>query len=319
MPEKRKEIAVGGQAVIEGVMMRGPEHISTCIRRKDGSLELKKEEFISITQKNKLLGLPILRGFTSLIEMMIIGIRTLTFAANRYELDYTDEKEAAKSDARKKTEEIFSYIFSFGLAIALFGAAPYYLGEFVGKNNMIFNLSAGLIRIVFFVTYIWAISKLKDVNRLFRYHGAEHKSVFAWENKAKLDAESVQKFKTLHPRCGTSFIFLVLLISILFYAVIDTVVKKYWIIDLQWWQRLVIHFPLIPIVSGISYEVLKFSGKHIKNPLVKLMVTPGLGLQLITTQPPTDEMIECAVVAMKSALDIDISDYDNLTILESDK
>jgi uncharacterized protein YqhQ len=312
---KVKEIAIGGQAVIEGVMMRGPQHIATCVRRKDGSLELKKERFESVTKKVKFLGLPLVRGFASLIEMMIIGIKTLTFSASRYELDYVDEKEAAKSDIRKKSEEFFSYLFAFGFAILFFGVIPYFLSQKM-ENNALFNLLAGSIRIFFFIAYVWGISKLKDVRRVFQYHGAEHKSVHAWEKQADLDPASVQQFTTLHPRCGTSFIFLVMLIAILLFSIVDTIVQVYWIADIAWWQRLLIHFPLIPFVSGISYEVLKFSGKNINNPLVKLFTFPGLALQRITTQPPTDEMIECAVVAMKSALDIDVNNYENLTVLD---
>lgn len=312
---KQKEIAIGGQAVIEGVMMRGPEHLATCVRRKDGSLELKKDKFESITTRVKILGLPFVRGFVSLIEMMIIGIKTLTFSASRYELDYVDEKEAQKSNARKKTEEFFSYLIAFGLAIVLFGVVPYYLSHSF-KNNAAFNLFAGSIRITFFILYIWGISFMKDIKRVFQYHGAEHKSVFAWENKSSLESADVQKFSTLHPRCGTSFVFLVLLISILLFSVVDTIVQHYWLTNMYWWQRLLIHFPLLPVVSGISYEVLRFSGKNINNPFVKIMTFPGLALQRITTQPPTDEMIECAVVAMKSALDLDVTEYENLTILD---
>lgn len=313
--DKVKEIAIGGQAVIEGVMMRGPEHLATCVRRKDGSLELKKDKFDSITKRVKILGIPLVRGFVSLIEMMIIGVKTLTFSASRYELDFVDEKEAAKSDFRKKSEEFFSYVFAFGLAILLFGVVPYFLSRKM-ENNAVFNLLAGSIRIIFFITYVWAISKMKDIKRVFQYHGAEHKSVHAWEQQSALDPQSVQKFTTLHPRCGTSFIFLVMLIAILLFSIVDTIVQKYWLPDMRWWQRLLIHFPLIPLVSGISYEVLKFSGKNINNPLVKIFTFPGLALQRITTQPPTDEMVECAVIAMKSALDIDVTDYKNLTILE---
>lgn len=312
---KVKEIAIGGQAVIEGVMMRGPEHIATCVRRKDGALELKKQKFDSITKRIKILGLPFIRGFVSLIEMMIIGIKTLTFSASRYELDYEDEKEAAKSDLRKKSEEFFSYVLAFGFAILLFGVVPYFLSQKM-ENNAVFNLLAGSIRILFFIGYVWGISKLKDVKRVFQYHGAEHKSVHAWEKQADLDPASVQQFTTLHPRCGTSFIFLVMLIAILLFSIVDTLVQMYWLEKILWWQRLLIHFPLIPIVSGISYEILKFSGKNINNPLVKLFTMPGLALQKITTQPPTDEMVECAVVAMKSALDIDVTDYQNLTLLD---
>jgi uncharacterized protein YqhQ len=241
---KAKEIAIGGQAVIEGVMMRGPEHIATCVRRKDGSLELKKDKFDSITKKIKIFGLPLVRGFVSLIEMMIIGVKTLTFSASRYELDYVDEKEAAKSSFRKKSEEFFSYVFAFGFAILLFGVVPYFLSQKM-DNNAMFNLLAGSIRIVFFVGYVWGIGKLKDVKRVFQYHGAEHKSVHAWENKSNLDPKSVQQFTTLHPRCGTSFIFLVMLIAILMFSIVDTLVQMYWLEKILWWQQQHSHLVLI--------------------------------------------------------------------------
>lgn len=315
----KKQIQVGGQAVIEGVMMRGPKHVSTAVRRKNGNIEIKKEKFESITQKNKKLNIPILRGFISLIEMMLIGFKSLNFSASKYELDYEEEEnnKKQKSQSREKMEEIFSYILAFGLAFLLFAYLPYQLGYWLGldKKNLYFNLFTGSIRIIFFVLYIKIISLMKDVHRLFEYHGAEHKSVFAYENNSILNPKEVQKFSTLHPRCGTSFIFFVLLVSILIFAVIDTLVGIFWGTPLLF-LRMAYHLLLLPIVSGVSYEVLKLSGKNINHPLVKLMTAPGLALQKITTQPPDDQQIEVALVAMKSALEMDLSEYDNITFVD---
>lgn len=319
----KKEIQVGGQAVIEGVMMRGPKYLATAIRRKDDSIEIKKDLFESITSKNKFLGLPLIRGFVSLIEMMLIGFKTLNFSASRAELDWNEEEKAKqskhkeKSEGRKKLEEFFSYLFAFGLAFLLFAYLPYQIAEWMklGKENLYFNLFAGSIRILFFVLYVWIIGKMKDVKRIFEYHGAEHKSVYAYEKKSALDPESVQVNSTLHPRCGTSFMFLVLLISILVFSIIDTLVSIYFGHP-QIFVRLGYHLLLFPVVSGISYEVLKFSGKNITHPIVKFFTAPGLALQRITTQPPDNKQIEVAVIAMKCALEMDISEYTNAKIIE---
>jgi len=327
MSEKKKEIMVGGQAVIEGVMMRGPEYLATAIRRKNKEIELKKQKFTSVTKNNKFLGFPIVRGFTSLIEMMIIGFKTLTFSAKRAELDWEEEEKEKgkkqkkeKSESRKKTEEFFSYVFAFGLAFLLFAFLPYQIAEWMklAKTNIYFNLFAGSIRIFFFVLYIWLIGMMKDVKRIFQYHGAEHKSVYAYENGSNLSFEDVQKFSTLHPRCGTSFIFFVLLIAILIFSIIDTIFAKYIGVP-SVLVRLGYHFLMMPFISGISYEVLKLSGKNINHPLVKMMTAPGLALQRITTQPPDDEQIEVAVIAMKCALEMDISEYQNLNFIEENK
>ncbi|NLO11017.1 MAG: DUF1385 domain-containing protein [Candidatus Cloacimonetes bacterium] len=315
---EKKEIYVGGQAVIEGVMMRGPDKLATAIRRKDGTIELFKQPFTSITTRVKALGFPILRGFVNLIEMMKIGFGTLTLSANRYELDLVAEAEEGGKEVKKqstfmgKLMDILSYVFAFGLAFLLFGFLPYKLADWMqlGRQDFYFNLFAGVIRIVFFVLYVWLISLMKDVKRLFRYHGAEHKNVNAYEKDMPLEIASIQSNTTLHPRCGTSFMFFVLLVSILFFSITDTLVSAFIIKDsVPMLIRLGYHLLLIPIVSGLSYEVLRFSGKNLSHPLVKLMTIPGMALQRITTQPPDDDMVETALVAMKAALDMDYSQH----------
>ncbi|HNW24088.1 MAG TPA: DUF1385 domain-containing protein [Candidatus Cloacimonas sp.] len=322
--QEKKEISVGGQAVIEGVMMRGPEKLATAIRRKDGRIELLQTSFISITQKKKFLGLPIIRGFISLIEMMIIGIKTLTFSANRFELDLLAEEASQGKKVKKhsktaeNTANIISYIVAFGLAFLLFGWLPYKLADWMhlARKDVLFNLFAGAIRIVFFVLYVYLISLMKDIKRLFRYHGAEHKNVNAYEHNCPLEIEKIQKWSTIHPRCGTSFIFFVLLISILIFSIVDTLVSAYILHSpVPVYLRLGYHILLLPLISGVSYEVLKFSGKNLNHPVVKLLTVPGMALQHITTQPPDNEMIEIGLVAMKAALDMDLSEH-NVTIVE---
>ena len=320
---EKKQIQVGGQAVIEGVMMRGPEYLATAIRRKDDKIELKKQKFESAAKTNKFYALPIIRGFVSLIEMMIIGVKTLNFSAQRAELDWEEEetkKTKEKSEGRKKLEEVFSYIFAFGLAILLFAFLPYQISEWLNfsKENIVFNLIAGLIRIAFFVIYVWAISLMKDVQRLFQYHGAEHKSVYAYEKSCELVPNKVQDFSTFHPRCGTSFNFFVLLISILIFSILDSLVTKYILGGTAPTVpvRLAYHFLFMPLISGVSYEVLKLSGKKANHPLVKMMTAPGLWLQRITTSQPDDKQVEIALVALKSAMEMDISEYENIVILE---
>lgn len=316
---KKKEIQVGGQAVIEGVMMRGPKHIATAVRRKSGEIEVWKEKFETVTASNKILGLPIIRGFVSLIEMLKIGISSLTFSEERASIDWKAEEEAKgnkikeKSARAEKIESILMYVVAFGLAFLLFGFLPYKLADWVGlgKENLWFNLFAGVIRIIFFVVYVKVISLMKDVHRLFEYHGAEHKTVFAYEQGTNLQPESIQIHSTLHPRCGTSFMFFVLLISILVFSIVDTIVGHITGSMPILMVRLGYHILLIPFVSGISYEVLKLSGKNINHPLVKMMTAPGMALQRITTQPPDNEQIETALIAMKCALGMEIEEKVN--------
>jgi uncharacterized protein YqhQ len=310
----KKEIQVGGQAVIEGVMMRGPEHIATAVRRSNGDVEVWKKEFKTRTKENKFLGLPIIRGFVSLIEMLHIGISSLSYSEERASIDWKAEEEAKgkkikeKSYSAEKRETFFMYVFAFGLAFLLFGFLPYKTADWVGlgKENLWFNLFAGMIRIIFFVLYVWVISRMKDVHRLFEYHGAEHKTVFAWEKGSDLKPAEIQLQSTLHPRCGTSFMFFVLLISILVFSIVDTIVGHIIGSMPPLMVRLAYHILLIPLVSGISYEVLKLSGKNITHPLVKLMTAPGMALQRITTQPPDDQQIETALIAMKCALNLEL-------------
>ena len=320
--KKKPEIAVGGQAVIEGVMMRGPQHIATALRKKDGHIVLKKDEFISKTKTNKFFGLPIIRGFVSLIEMLSIGIKTLNFSAEEAIKDEEEDKPNKKKNNifLDKLYPVFSYIFAFGLAFLLFVFLPYRIAYWINieKTSILFNLIAGCIRIVFFVVYIYLISFLKDVRRLFQYHGAEHKSVFAYEGNPDFTIDDTKQYRTFHPRCGTSFMLIVMVIAILVFSIFDTILALILGHAIPLGIRIVLHLLLLPFVSGISYEILRYSGKNINHWLVRAFSAPGLALQRITTQEPDNQQLEVAICALHAALNMPIK-HPNVEILSDDK
>ncbi len=309
---EEKIMPVGGQAVIEGVMMRSPKRIATAVRRASGKIEVRVDEFESLIQKHKILNIPIIRGAIMLIEVMIQGIKTLQWSADKAiedaEAEEAARKNKPKKEGKKKGMSTASAAFSMTIAllvgVAFFYVLPLYLTTAlfnVEKQALTFNLFAGIIRIVFFLLYIWGISFMKDVRRLFEYHGAEHKTVFGFEDRVVLSPENLKPYTTFHPRCGTSFLAIVMVISLLFFAIVDTIII--WTTGhISLTIRLAVHLPLIPVVGGISYEALKASAKNLDNPLVRLGIAPGLWLQHITTKEPDAQQLEVAIVALKSAL-----------------
>jgi uncharacterized protein YqhQ len=320
---EEKIMPVGGQAVIEGVMMRSPKRLATAIRRASGAIEVKIDEYVSFTQRRKQFNIPIIRGAVTLIEVMILGIKTLQWSADKAmeDIEEKEKKEGKKAKEKKKAgmstaSAIFTVTVALLIGIGLFFILPLYLTTEIfniEKDALLFNFVSGIMRIVFFLLYVWGISYMKDVKRLFQYHGAEHKSIFAFEDKVFLSARNVQAYSTFHPRCGTSFIVIVMLVSLLFFAILDTVIISLTgSIDL--FTRLITHIPLIPFVGGISYEALKTSAKHADSAIVRLLISPGLGLQRITTSQPDDEQIEVAVTALKAALG---EDYKNELVAEN--
>ena len=307
MKEKPK-IQVGGQAVIEGVMMRGPKAISTAVRKKDDTILIKREPFISKTKTHKIFGLPIIRGFVSLIEMLTIGFKSLNFSAEEAIKDEEENDEGKKESKFDKLYQVLSYIFAFGLAFLFFAFLPYRIAYWanIEKTSFVFNAFTGIIRIVFFVAYVLSISLLKDIRRLFEFHGAEHKSVFAYEKNPNFNIEYAKSFTTHHPRCGTSFIFIVLIIAIIVFSVFDGLLSLLFGFVPPLLIRIGLHLLFLPLISGISYEILKFSGKNIDNIFVKIFTAPGLALQYITTKEPDEKQLEVAICALRSALDQDI-------------
>jgi len=301
-----KKILVGGQAVIEGVMMRVPGYYATAVRRKNGEIDKFREESSSISDKYPLLKKIILRGTVSLFESMKIGFSTLQWSA-----DKAIEDEEGETNEENPVWSFLTTAFAFLLAIGLFLVLPLFLTTKVfnfENDALLFNLVAGLHRIVFFLIYLWLISLMKDVRRLFEYHGAEHKVVYTFEAGEELTIENARKFTTQHPRCGTSFIFIVLLISILLFSLIDTlVILGFGSIGLV--ARIVYHLVSMPLVAGVSYELLKLSSRYSNNFITRILIKPGLWLQNITTKPPSDKQLETAIVALKTAFGDDYEKY----------
>ncbi len=313
------DLAVGGQAVIEGVMMRSNDRISTAVRLPSGEIVVKTSNYISKTKAAKVFGWPIIRGVITFAEMMIIGIKTLNFSADIAVREI--EKEEAKAQGKeydekeKKTSNLVligTAIFAVALGILIFFFLPLAISTWfdVDKDAIAFNLVAGLIRVTLFLVYVWVISFFGEFKRVFQYHGAEHKSIYAYENGDDLTVENVGRFSTLHPRCGTSFILIVALFAMLVYSISDT---SYFLITGEsptLIKRFLIHFSLLPLVAGSSYELLKLSGKTRDNAITKFLIKPGLWLQRITTREPSPEQMEVAIVALESALGVTESHLD---------
>jgi uncharacterized protein YqhQ len=306
--DPNQPIQVGGQAVIEGVMMRAKGMIATAVRRANGEIVIKKQPFTSVIEKYPWLNKPVLRGAVGLIEMMYIGISTLNYSA---EIAIEDE-EAAKNDGKPKKEKkvqtklalTLTLIFSLALGVGIFFFLPLFAATqlfAVEQRPLEFNLVAGAIRIVILLGYLYAIAQMKDVHRLFQYHGAEHKAVFAFEQNAPLNVADAITFTRFHPRCGTSFVLQVMLIAILFFSVMDTLLLQF-IDELTLPIRLATHIPFIPVLGGIGYEFLKYSAKHSTTAIGKFFVAPGLWLQKITTEEPDESMMEVSLAAIKAAL-----------------
>jgi uncharacterized protein YqhQ len=302
------ELLVGGQALIEGVMMRAPGAWGVAVRRPDGSIALERGKVASLAKRYPFLKLPILRGVTVLFQSLAIGIRALNFSA----LKAVEEPVAAGAEAGappKTAPEISnaaiagSMAMGLGLGVVVFLLLPLWLTQlserflFGPLPSLVFNLVDGLLRGLFFIGYIFAISRFKDIHRVFMYHGAEHKVVWNHEAKLPLSVANARVQTRLHPRCGTSFLLFVLLVSILLFAFIPKTAPFL----VKFGGRLL----LVPVIAGLSYEVLRLTAKKRAAPLFALLVWPGLMLQKITTQEPTDDMLEVAIVALLEALRAD--------------
>lgn len=315
------KIHVGGQAVIEGVMMRAPRSVAIAVRRPDGEIVIKKELVVPLSERFPITKLPIVRGAVALFSSLIIGIKALNFSANEAMTEDEKEKEKEKQKDNGKKEnsggDISSWAMAgtmavaFGFGICLFFLFPLYLTKlltpYIGTNNIIFNLVDGVIRVVVFLLYIWGISRMEDIQRVFQYHGAEHKSIFAFEAGDELTVENVRKYARLHPRCGTSFLLIVMLVSIAVFSLIP----KLWPFYLKASSRVI----LLPMIAGISYEFLKWSATHDNHPLVKLIITPGLALQRLTTREPDDSQLEVAICSLNAALEVNAGYKDDRLVV----
>jgi uncharacterized protein YqhQ len=298
----KSSILVGGQAVIEGVMMRVPGAYSTAVRDPQGEIHTDRYDFESIVDRKPHLKKPILRGAISLFEAMKMGFQTLQWSAD---IAMPDEEKP------HPIVDVLMTVFSILLAIGLFFAAPIGLTTWLfdkDQDAFIFNIISGALRIFFFLIYLIIISLLSDVRRLFQYHGAEHKTVYNFESGKSLNIDNAQSFPTQHPRCGTSFMFIIMIVAILSFSVLDSILMLF-VGEIKAWMRIVMHIPFIPLVAGIGYEVLKLTAKHRENFFFKLLSKPGLWLQNITTKQPDNDQVEVAITALESAFGEKLNEY----------
>jgi uncharacterized protein YqhQ len=306
MKQKQKPnfCSIGGQALLEGVMMRGPKGYAMAVRKEDGTIIKKFEDYIDPTKKNKFLGLPIVRGCVSFVESLRIGMKTLTYSANVLELEEEEPSKFEKWLSRKLGKGVdqivigVAMVLAVALAALLFFVLPTFLGSLVSKflhgSVLITNLLEGLIRVAIFIVYLAAVSRMKDIQRTFMYHGAEHKTIACYEAGLELTPENAGRMKRFHPRCGTNYLFLVMAVSILFFALVG--------FNGHWAIKALIRIICLPLVAGLSYEVLKAAAKS-NSLLARIARWPGLQLQRLTTKEPTEDMLEVAIVAFKGALD----------------
>lgn len=296
-------VRIGGQAVIEGVMMKNMDHYAVSVRKPNGKIETKVEECVSFAEKHPLFQLPVFRGMVNFLESMVIGMKTLNYSASFYE----DEEEQTESRTEQLLEKILGekaekiimgivLVFSLAISIGLFMILPYIASEALGKlirNEYAILFMEGIIRIAIFLGYIVLISRMEDIKRVFMYHGAEHKTINCLEAGVPLTPENVDNFSRLHKRCGTSFIFIVMIISMVFFFFIrvDTI-----------WLRIVLRLLFLPLVAGVSYEFIRLAGSS-DHPLVQIFSKPGLALQRLTTKEPDHSMIEVAIASVEGVFD----------------
>ena len=286
------KFSYGGQAVIEGVMMRGRRAWAVAVRRANKEIIIEEGPVRSVTQKYPILGKPLIRGSVALVESLIFGIKCLTFSANAYA-----EEEAGEELTVKEL------ILTFGLAVLLtvgfFIMLPAFIIRFVQgaiSNNILLNAIEGLIKITLFIGYIAGISLMKDIQRVFQYHGAEHRTINCYEAGDPLTVENVQKHSSIHARCGTNFLLITLFMSIFVFSFFGRP---------PFLQRVLTHIAILPIVAGLSYEVIRQAGKECPHPLFKVLAAPGMALQRLTTRDPDDEQVEVAIASLQAVLNKD--------------
>jgi uncharacterized protein YqhQ len=313
LEEGGQETLVGGQAVLEGVMMRSPHAWAIACRKPSGEIATHSEPLDRPSEKHPWMAWPVVRGVITLGHAMTLGFRALKFSGNVA----LEELQAGEPEVPgKKKIEISGWlaavniILSVGFFIFMYKFVPLVAATELKRVNpifgeqIIFNLVDGIIRIALFLLFIWGISRLADIHRVFEYHGAEHKTVFAFESGDLLQVAEVQKYTTYHPRCGTSFLMTVMILCIVAYTLVPVT---------TFWARFAVRIALLPVIAGVSYEIIRYAAKH-RGSLFALMTTPGLWLQRITTQPPTDDQAECAIAALDEAMALEKQNGGELVI-----
>lgn len=304
---------IGGQAVLEGVMMKNKELYAVSVRKPDGEIEIDQEEYHSIAHGLGIAKVPFIRGIFNFIDSLILGMRTLDYSASFYEDEDAKDSKFDKAFG-EKSEKVFSavtLIISFVIAIALFMVLPYFLSTLVEKevrNNSLITIFEGLIRLAIFLIYILAITAMKDIKRLYMYHGAEHKCINCIEHGKILNVKNVKASSRFHRRCGTSFLLFVMIVSIILFMFITVESPA---------LKIVLRIALLPVIAGISYELIRLAGKS-DNIIVKIFSAPGLALQGLTTKEPDEDMIEVAIKSVEAVFDWKQFLIDNFEYLEED-
>ena len=294
-----KPSGIGGQAVLEGVMMKNRDRYAVAVRKPDGEIEVEKGHCQSLRDKYFVCDLPIIRGVVTFVESLVLGMKSLTDSSKYYE-DEEEENRQQMDDAAKerheKIETTFTVILSIVLAVGIFMVLPFFISELLKsiiKSAKVLAVIEGIIRIILFICYVFAISFVEDIKRVFMYHGAEHKTINCVEHMLPLTVENVRKQSREHKRCGTSFIFIVLFISIIFFIFIR--------VD-NMWLKVLYRIVLVPVIAGVSYEFIRLAGKS-ENALVNILSKPGMMLQKLTTKEPDDSMIEVAIASVEAVFD----------------
>ena len=296
--DKNVDMLIGGQAVIEGVMMRSLTGYSVAVRQPDGGVAIRKDKLTSIAKKYPFLKIPVLRGSVVLIQSLVLGIQALNYSASVASAGEEGEPEMSNWAIAA------SMLMALVLGVGLFILAPLGLTNLLRAyvwpemGNFAYNAIDGLLRAIFFFVYIASISLMEEIRRVFQYHGAEHKTVYTFEANEDLTVENARKKSTLHPRCGTSFLMFVMAISILVFSLIPSTSHFF----VKFGARVV----LIPLIAGLAYEVIRFSARHLDSAACRMLITPGLWLQRITTKEPDDKQLEVAIIALKEALMYDV-------------
>ena len=290
-----KRVSIGGQAVLEGVMMKGPKSYALAVRKPDKEIEVQVTPYVSMGERHKSLSIPILRGVVNFLESLFIGMKTLMASSEYF------EEEEDTADTKEKTESntgylVLTLIISLVIAIGVFMLLPAFVANFLYKltsSHLLVNTAEGILRLLIFLGYVALISRMEDIKRTFMYHGAEHKSINCLEAGDDLTVENVRKHTRFHKRCGTSFVFIVMIISIFVFMFVRTDIL---------WLRLLSRVLLIPLVAGISYEFIRYAGLH-RNKCSNVLSAPGLWVQRLTTKEPDDEMIEVAIKSVEGVID----------------
>lgn len=298
---KFKKLSIGGQAVIDGVMMRSPNWYSVAIRKQSGEVDVKLFPIIPIFKKYPVAKAPLIRGIIALIENLVLGFKSLVYSVDQ--MSIAEGREEIKISGFQMT---ISIVIALILAIGIFFVLPTYLGKFIYKfisNVFLYNLIEGLIRFAILLLYVIFASLLKDIRTLFEYHGAEHKTIHAYEAGDELTYENANKYSALHMRCGTAFLMIVVFISILIFSVLGEQTLTY---------RVIYRIILIPLIIGISYEFIKLAGKFPESKILKILFLPGLLFQKLTTRNPSEEQLEVAIVALEKVINREIEKEETL-------